>query len=142
MKIAYISDLHNEFLRETGLPVPDIKLNEPVDVLVLAGDIDVQEYGAQYAVRQSQHLELPVIYVLGNHEFYEADSLPVKDKVESLTRNTDVHFLDSDTVIINDVMFIGATLWTDFIVILTKSVSFSGLKVCLLALNVCPMLRT
>lgn len=114
MKIAYISDLHNEFLRDAGLPVPDIKLNEPVDVLVLAGDIDVKEYGAQYAVRQSQHLELPVIYVLGNHEFYQADSLPVKDKVESLTRNTDVHFLDSDTAIIDDVMFIGATLWTDF----------------------------
>lgn len=114
MKIAYISDLHNEFLRETGLPVPDIKLNEPVDVLVLAGDIDVQEYGAHYAVRQSELLGLPVIYVLGNHEFYQSDSLSVKDKVESLTRNTDVHFLDGDSVIINDVMFIGATLWTDF----------------------------
>lgn len=114
MRIAYISDLHNEFLREAGLPVPDIELNEPVDVLVLAGDIDVQEYGAQYAVRQSELLRLPVIYVLGNHEFYQADSPSVKDKVESLTRNTNVHFLDSDSVIINDVMFIGATLWTDF----------------------------
>lgn len=115
MKIAYISDLHNEFLREAGLPVPDIELHEPADVLVLAGDIDVQEYGAQYAVRQSEYLGLPVIYVLGNHEFYQADSLSVRDKVESHTRNTDVHFLDSDSVIIDNVIFIGTTLWTDFL---------------------------
>ena len=115
MRIAYISDLHNEFLRDAGLPVPDIELNEPVDVLVLAGDIDVQEHGAQYAVRQSERLGLPVIYVLGNHEFYQADSQSVRDKVENLTRNTGVHFLDSDSVMIDNVIFIGTTLWTDFL---------------------------
>ena len=117
MKIAYISDLHNDFLREEGQPVPDIELGGKADVLVLAGDIDVQEYGAEYALKQSVRLGIPVLYVLGNHEFYDTGYESVRDKVEGITQGTDVHFLDGDSVIIDDVMFIGATLWTDFMLL-------------------------
>lgn len=114
MKIAYISDLHNDFLRDSGLPVPDIDLDEPADILVLAGNIDVQEHGAIYAVKQSQRLGIPVIYVLGNHEFYEAQDEPVEDRIKEIIQGTDVHVLDGQYVIIDGVMFVGATLWSDF----------------------------
>lgn len=114
MKIAYISDLYNDFLRDIGLPIPDIELDEAADVLVLAGNIDVQEHGAIYAVKQSQRLGIPVLYVLGNHEFYEAQEEPVRDRIKTITRGTDVHVLDAESIIIDGVMFIGATLWSDF----------------------------
>lgn len=112
-KIALISDLHNELHREAGWPVPDIQLKTAVDVLVLAGNIDVQEHGARYAVEQSQKLGVPVVYVLGNHEFYGSPDRPVIDKVLEQTRGTDVTVLDADSVTIADTRFIGATLWTD-----------------------------
>lgn len=114
MKIAYISDLHNDFLRDSRLPIPDIELDEPADVLVLAGNIDVQEHGAIYAVKQSQHLGIPVIYILGNLEFNEAQDEPFRNKIKTIVRGTDVHVLDAESIIIDGVMFIGATLWSDF----------------------------
>lgn len=113
-KIALISDLHNELLRDTDNAIPDIQLNRPVDALVMAGDIDVQEHGVRYAIRQSRLLNVPVIYVLGNHEFYDAHDRPVMDKILELTEGTDVHVLDNASIEIGNSLFIGATLWTDF----------------------------
>lgn len=112
-KIALISDLHNELHREAGRALPDIQLKTAVDVLVLAGNIDVQEHGALYAVAQSEKLDVPVIYVLGNREFYGGPDTPVIDKVRKITEGTAVSVLDADSVTIADTRFIGATLWTD-----------------------------
>jgi len=112
-KIALISDLHNELYREEGRPVPDIQLKTEVDVLVLAGNIDIQEHGARYAIEQGQKLGVPVVYVLGNHEFYGRPDRPLIDKVREQTLGTDVTILDADSVTIADTRFIGATLWTD-----------------------------
>jgi hypothetical protein len=56
-----------------------------------------------------------VVYVEGNHFFYHNDYFgrihELKNKL-SLPRN--VYFLENETVEIEDVVFIGATLWTDF----------------------------
>lgn len=112
-KIALISDLHNELLREAGHAVPDIQLDVDVDVLVLAGNIDTQEHGARYAVEQSQRLGVPVIYVLGNYEFYGTQHRPVIEKVLEQTKGTEVRILAADSVVIAETLFIGATLWTD-----------------------------
>lgn len=112
--IALISDLHNELLRDIGNPPPDIQLNRKVDALVMAGDIDVQEYGVRYAIRQSQRLDVPIVYVLGNHEFYETDDRPVIEKIREETQGTNVHVLSGESVELGNTLFIGATLWTDF----------------------------
>ncbi|WP_273150652.1 metallophosphoesterase [Methylophaga thiooxydans] len=112
--IALISDLHNELLRDSGNAIPDIKLNREVDALVMAGDIDVQEYGVRYAIRQSRMLNIPVVYVLGNHEFYQTHDRPVMDKILDEIEGTNVHVLNSESVEIAGTLFIGATLWTDF----------------------------
>ena len=70
MKIAYASDLHLEFddsLTLTGLST--------ADVLVLAGDVDTMP---EYYTETLRKLRLayagPVIFVLGNHEYYNGDS--------------------------------------------------------------------
>jgi hypothetical protein len=58
---------------------------------------------------------MPVVFVAGNHEYYHAGY------TESLARGREVaaeidnlHFLGNGEVTIDDVVFAGATLWTDF----------------------------
>jgi len=121
MRIAFISDIHNEFIRHDfrlGGPdaVPDIYLaGQTVDVLVLAGDIDHGLVGAQWAVRQAERLAVPVVYVLGNHEHYTYDGdVPLLDAMKAVSQGTDVHILENETVVIKGTQFIGGTLWTDY----------------------------
>ena len=67
MKIFYASDLHIEFednretLRFEGLDA---------DLTILAGDIGAGIGGIEWAAKA---FNMPVIYVLGNHEFYHHD---------------------------------------------------------------------
>ena len=61
MKIHILCDLHVEF----GNFVPPVV---GADVVVLAGDVHVKDRGLQWIF--DQKFEIPVLYVLGNHEFY------------------------------------------------------------------------
>ena len=103
MKLHVLSDLHTEFadfdLPETG-----------ADVVILAGDVGVGSGGLEWL--QKQRLDKPVIYVPGNHEFYGHDI----SLVERLRNNapSNVHVLDNQSIVIEDVRFLGSILWTDF----------------------------
>ena len=120
MKITLASDIHLEF--------GDIELKntERADVLILSGDICVAadilrpdskgKMVQDFFKRCSR--EFPhVIYIMGNHEHYHGDfaTTPkvIRDMVSSLeTKN--FYFLDKETKVIDDVTFVGGTLWTDF----------------------------
>jgi predicted phosphodiesterase len=62
MKIQIISDLHQEF------GSMDLSF-EGADVVVLAGDINLGTKGIEWI--KSTITDIPVIYVLGNHEYYK-----------------------------------------------------------------------
>ena len=62
MKFALYSDLHLEVKPWTP---PELD----VDVVILAGDIGIHTRGLAWA---GKTFEQPVIYVAGNHEYYEA----------------------------------------------------------------------
>ncbi|MFN7193484.1 MAG: metallophosphoesterase, partial [Rhodospirillales bacterium] len=66
MRILVLSDLHNEFLRSPRL----ISRKPEVDVVVLAGDIDLDCRGLEWARRT---FGTRIVYVPGNHEFYGFD---------------------------------------------------------------------
>lgn len=131
MKIAVCSDLHLEFGRL------DLTNTEGADVLVLSGDILVAEdldrhpgdRGPYAPVESHRYInstiyrdfldqvnhEFPkVIYVAGNHEFYGGKWVKTLDVLHKYMENySNIFFLERETVKINDVTFIGATLWTD-----------------------------
>ena len=67
MKIALISDIHLEFYRDVH-QLPQLIIPEPVDILVCAGDLAPGIDGLKW-LSQSP---VPVIYTLGNHEFYHS----------------------------------------------------------------------
>jgi Icc-related predicted phosphoesterase len=120
MKIKVVSDLHLEFSDVF------IKNAENVDVLILSGDILVVEKlfreGSEdgkvfrdFLTRCS--FQFPhVVYVAGNHEFYSGGKF---HKTVNELRNycstnfNNVYFLERDCKIIDDVVFVGGTLWTD-----------------------------
>lgn len=57
---------------------------------------------------------VPVIYVLGNHEYYKGTYPKTLKKIVEEATDTHVHVLENNSVVIGDVTFHGATLWTDF----------------------------
>jgi Icc-related predicted phosphoesterase len=136
MKIQIVSDLHLEFAD------CNIKNENNADVLILSGDILVAQdlhdhpetdYGmysnanlADLGRRQRTALRFrdflkrcsfqfpKVLYIAGNHEFYHGK---FPESIEHLraecAKFPNVHFLEMDTITIDDVTFIGGTLWTD-----------------------------
>ena len=105
MRLHILGDLHLEF-GPADIPAPD------ADVVVLSGDIHVGREGCKWA--RHQFPATPVLYVLGNHEFYR-HSLP--ELAETLKRESDgsqIHLLENSAVEINGYAFLGCTLWTDF----------------------------
>jgi predicted phosphodiesterase len=105
MRLHILSDLHLEF-GAAKIPRTD------ADVIVLAGDIHLGREGRRWA--RGQFGDKPVIYVLGNHEFYR-HSLP--ELTETLKRETDgsqIHLLENSAIEIEGYTFLGCTLWTDF----------------------------
>ncbi|MDP6044649.1 MAG: metallophosphoesterase, partial [Phycisphaerae bacterium] len=105
MKIQLLSDLHVEF-EDYDYPETD------ADVVVLAGDVHTRDRGLKWAIEHIR--DKPVIYVLGNHEFYGRTYPKHIEAVKALAAGGNVHVLENDAVSIDQVNFLGCTLWTDF----------------------------
>ncbi len=103
MKLHILSDLH---LSLGALEIPE----NDADTVILAGDIARPKEAASWASGFAK----PVLYVLGNHEFYGSSIAGAIDELKQLCAGTNIHVLDNDEVIIDGVRFLGTTLWTDF----------------------------
>ena len=136
MKIKLVSDLHLEFSDI------NIQNDQDYDVLILGGDImiaqdlhdhiaaDFNPYSAgafadlsrkQERVRRFRDFfkrcsfQFPhVIYIMGNHEFYNGKFYASIDHMrDECAKYPNVYMLEQDMKIIDDVVFVGGTLWTD-----------------------------
>lgn len=135
MKIKVVSDLHLEF--------GDINItnDQGADVLILSGDICIANelydfpepatpwsqaelkdasYRMQNAAKYRDFFkrvsfQFPrVIYVAGNHEFYSGRWVKgLKILRDEIAKYPNIHFLECDIVKIDDITFVGGTLWTD-----------------------------
>lgn len=110
MKIHAISDLHIDFAPYR--PMDPLPLAIDADVVVLAGDLSNGLSGARWAKRAFANK--PVIYVAGNHEPYDGCLTATIAAIRAETAGSNVHFLENDSVVIDGVRFLGATLWSDF----------------------------
>jgi Icc-related predicted phosphoesterase len=123
MKIQIVSDLHLEF------GTTEIK-NAGADVLVLAGDIvvadDISETTDPDSHRYLTTLRYRlffeqvasefkhIIYVAGNHEFYNGKWEKSLEILRHFLQNfPNVHFLEREHIVLDEVVFMGGTLWTD-----------------------------
>ena len=131
MKIAVCSDLHLEF------GDLDLENTQNAEVLILGGDIFVVEDLTHYEPPTDNDVLMPtsmnlrarryfdfiqrccerfahVVLITGNHEHYHGDfaiTHAILRKVFGHFAN--LHILDKQSTIINNVLFFGGTLWTD-----------------------------
>lgn len=111
MKIRVMSDLH---LEGAALEPETVDC----DVVVLAGDIDQVVRGSAARWARQSFPETPIIWVLGNHEYYRWNRPTGMDgclaRARELARAHDVLLLENESVVVGTVRFLGCTLWTDF----------------------------
>jgi predicted phosphodiesterase len=125
MKIALASDVHLEF------GDLDFDNDSGADVLILGGDICVatdmaqrdpyNTMGEQYRSNRFHDFferccsRFPhVIFIVGNHEHYHGDfAKTVPHFRDVLGYLPNLHILEKETFVLDDITFIGGTLWTD-----------------------------
>lgn len=107
--VQIFSDLHVDAVH---CSVP--KAADGVDCVVVAGDTCQGAVAAFETLRQAIPMQVPIIMACGNHEFYRHCLTEEIAQARSQAPNYGIHFLENDAVVIGDVRFVGATLWTDY----------------------------
>lgn len=102
MKLQIVSDLHYNWKYK----------DQSADVLLIAGDFG---NGLAELIRLMKNItDIPVFFVLGNHDHYNEvhqDVVPIVRKTCEWYPNW--HLLENDIIIHKGVRFVGTTLWTD-----------------------------
>src|SRR3954470_23999977 len=118
MKIQIFSDLHLDVR-----PIKPITIRPGVDFVIVAGDT------CEGALRAFEHLRrivpmlIPIVMVLGNHEYYRRFLPDELDLARAQAPTFNVHVLENDTIVLGGgagdhgggrIRVVGATLWTDY----------------------------
>ena len=145
MRFAILSDLHLEFehgygpahptpawfeLRRRRRAIqghPDVGpllmplRGQGIELVVMAGDIDLECRGIDYADQVAQFVGAPVIYVMGNHEAYTGRDLDLLlPEMRAAAAKTDgrVRFLENEAAVFDlpggRLHVLGCTLWTNY----------------------------
>jgi Icc-related predicted phosphoesterase len=108
MKIQVLADLHLEFADYR------IKFAEDADVLVIAGDVTTAN-SLLKLVALARTTKKPIVFVAGNHEYYGGNFDEVNRELERIrSYSGNFHFLNNGSLCVDDVQFIGSTLWSNF----------------------------
>jgi len=95
MKILILSDLHTEY-QDFDPVFPDgLRIDAEADVVVLAGDIGSGTEGIEWAARTFPLK--PIVYVAGNHEFYDSAMETMLEQMREVAGDLQVHFLERDS---------------------------------------------
>jgi predicted phosphodiesterase len=103
VRVRIYSDLH---LERAPFAPPD----HDADLFVLAGDIANGAAGIEWA---RATFTKPVLYLAGNHEYYDGEFESVQSAIRAAAGGA-VELLDCTRTVVGDVRFLGCTLWTDY----------------------------
>jgi len=112
MKFDLISDIHF-----SSYKLDDLRgINPSSPILMLLGDV-CEVYNFNHVKKFFEYISKnwnTVLYVPGNHEFYGGD---LRNTVNEIRRNLSVFkniiLIDNEVISIDNVRFIGSTLWSD-----------------------------
>lgn len=128
MKLQIVSDLHIEY-RSDNVPDPLSLITPSADILIMAGDIgSFYKYDQlkTFLNRLCPYFKV-VIYVPGNHEFYNQKGYESKRmstlfksfiKIEESIKN--LFILNRSSLQIGNICIVGCTLWSESNVMIPK----------------------
>jgi predicted phosphodiesterase len=115
MNIQIFSDLHIDVSQP-----PPIKIGAEVDVVVVAGDTAEGVHNAFVALRHIVPEQIPIVTVMGNHEYYHRCIPEELALARELAPSFNIHLLENDSVVLDlgggrtPVRVAGCSLWTDY----------------------------
>lgn len=112
MKIQITSDIHVEHHKGISKFIP----SKEAEVIILAGDIvGNPEQAKTFFTNLREQTDATLLYILGNHEyFYQIFSSANKKYEKAIKDIPNLYLLNKHTHVINDITFIGCTMWTDY----------------------------
>lgn len=122
MKFRLFSDIHLEMERwKHARPIGEhfhipYLPDDHETILLLPGDIaylDKPYMLLPFLARLNERFK-KVLFVPGNHEFYDGSLSHSVEKARPAIQMTGTILLDNQTCVIDNVLFIGSTMWTDF----------------------------
>jgi Icc-related predicted phosphoesterase len=109
MRVQIFSDLHVDVF-----PARKISIAEGVHCVIVAGDTCEGVLRAFEHLRRIVPIDIPIMMVLGNHEYYRRFIPEELELARSRSAEFNIHVLENDTVVWGGVRFVGASLWTDY----------------------------
>lgn len=108
-KVGLLSDLHLE-----GSNIDTLE-NPGWDILVISGDLSADLNLLDRFFSYKVPTDIPIVYVLGNHEYEGRKFNEVVEQYREVLQPFEhVHLLDNESVVIDNIKFIGSTLWSNF----------------------------
>lgn len=109
MRLQLFSDLHTDVAR----PRP-IAVAPEVDAVIVAGDVCQGAENGFARVRQIVPMQLPIVMVMGNHEYYGRHFASELAAARQAAPLYGIYLLENDVVTLGGVRFIGCSMWTDY----------------------------
>lgn len=91
MRFVWLTDLHLNFLGTTQIEqfLNEIQQQAP-DALLITGDIAEAPSLNDYLIRFAQHLNVPIWFVLGNHDYYYSSIQTVRRSITRIGQEYDL----------------------------------------------------
>ncbi len=118
MKLQILSDLHIDSYARQSHPIGHIPKTD-ADIVLVAGDTANSDSGMPWLQQQATRLQVPLITVAGNHEYFGEDVLHFDHKLATwdnynAANNQGVRVLQCQHIDIGEIRILGCTLWTDY----------------------------
>ncbi len=116
-RVAWLTDIHLNFLNLPDLPLffETIRASNP-DVVLIGGDIGEANTWEFYLEMMARALQLPIYFVLGNHDYYGSSIRSVREHAAALCRESaHLHWLPGSGVVelSEQAALIGHDGWAD-----------------------------
>ena len=86
MRLAWATDIHLNFLTSIDRSRFLDSINEQADALVVSGDIAESNSLGEVLRQMDAVLDMPVYFVLGNHDFYRGSVAGTRSTVAEIVR--------------------------------------------------------
>jgi Icc protein len=117
-RIAWMTDIHLNFLGTAQIEAWLYNLMQRrFDGIIIAGDIGEAPSVRDYLMRMNDRLQIPIYYVLGNHDYYQGSIEGVHTQMHKLVQKVPhLHWLNAQTkpiALSEDIAIVGHEGWGD-----------------------------